>query len=245
MLRTPNTEPLINEPFEFFMGAKLAPRMALLLTKWRREEETADWNTIFACNLTRTGTEAPPTTCEQSAPSTPHRFCYCRDMDVIDLAARVREVSPKTANALLTKGIPFIIPLASGMRVRVIEWTPERTTLSLPNIRRNRNHLRSIYFGAQMTLADLTVGVLLFQRFPIGPFGGVIKKVEAEFLAKAKGGIHCDCQLAQDTIATLEEVRTSASGKVEAWVPLQIRDMKGSVVTSVRFLVALKRFDRA
>lgn len=163
-------------------------------------------------------------------------------MQVFDLLTRVREISPAASRALLGKVIPTIIPLADGMRIRVEDWTPARCVLSMPVIKRTRNHLGAMYFGAQMTLADLTVGVLLFQRYPMGPYGGVIKSVEADFHAKAKGRITCVAELSDETARVLDAVRTNESGKSEAWIPMTLSDPEGTVVTAVRTLVAIKRF---
>jgi acyl-coenzyme A thioesterase PaaI-like protein len=162
-------------------------------------------------------------------------------MGVFDLVSRVREHSPTAANLLLDLTIPTLIPLASGLRVRVRAWSPDRCELTMPVSRRSRNHLGSLYFGAQMTLADLAAGVLLFPQFPPGPFAGVIKRVEADFRAKAKGLIRCVATYPADARATLEAVRTSESGKAEAWVPIELFDPRDRVVTEVRFLVALRR----
>ena len=163
-------------------------------------------------------------------------------INAFELLERVRDYSPYAANALMGRLIPQLIPLAGGLGVRVHEVTDTRCELSMPLKRKTRNHVGSIYFGAQMTLADLTVGVLLFRRFPPGPYGGLIKRVEADFLAKAKGTIRCVATLPDDVDRTLEQVRTSAEGKAEGWVPMELIDPQGTVVTRVRVLGAIKRF---
>ena len=159
------------------------------------------------------------------------------------IVGRVRPYSPKGANALLDRLIiPSLIPLARHLKVRVEASDDSLCVLSMPVSRRTRNHLGSMYFGAQMTLIDLTVGVLLFQRFPPGPFGGVIKRVETDFQIKAKGLIRCVCKLDVETLDTLEAVRSNDSAKAEAWVPVFLEDSLGQRVTQARVLVALKRF---
>lgn len=170
---------------------------------------------------------------------------YYFAMQVFDLLTRIRDISPTAAHALLGRTIPRIIPLSDGMRVRVDEWTPTRCALSIPLIKRNRNHIGSMYVGAQITLADLTAGILLFQRFPMGPYGGVIKRLEADFKRKGKGRLRCIAELCAETVDTLESVRTSADGKVEAWLPMQLLERDDTLVTQVRALVAIKRFRTA
>lgn len=163
-------------------------------------------------------------------------------MNAFDLLKRIRGVSPMAANLATNHLITHLIPLARGLDVRVRTLTETRCELTMPVSRRTRNHVKSMYIGAQMTLADLTVGLVLFQRFPPGPFGGVIKRSEADYRIKGKGMIRAICELPQQAIDALEQCRTSADGKAEAWVPVQLVDRKGQVVTDVRFLVAVKRF---
>lgn len=165
-------------------------------------------------------------------------------MNAFALIDRVREHSPRLANLLMGQLVPILIPLAGGLTVRVRELTRTRIEMTMPLKRRTKNHLGSMYFGAQMTLADLAVGVLLFQRFPPGPYGGVIKRVEADFVAKAKTSLTCIGELTAENIGTFEAVDSNADGKAEAWVPLDLIDKGGQVVTRVRFLVAVKRFKR-
>lgn len=163
--------------------------------------------------------------------------------NVFDLLGRVRRRSPKIANRLMDRLLTQLIPLVRGLDVRVLELNDLRCVLSMPLRKRTRNHVGSMYFGAQMTLADLTVGALAFSRFPPGPFGGLIKRVEADFLVKAKGTIRCVCEPPLEVLDALERVRDDPSGRSEAWVPLSLLDRDDQVVTKVRFLVALKRFD--
>lgn len=166
-------------------------------------------------------------------------------MNVFKLANQVRSVSPAAADLLLDGIVRALIPLSRGTGVRVREATPQRAVLTMPVNRRTRNHLHTLYFGAQMTLVDLAAGVLLFPRFPPGPYGGVIREVQAEFVKKAKGELRCTCALDDEREAALEAVRTNESGKAEAWVPFEIQDTAGEVVTRGRVHVAVKRFATA
>ena len=163
-------------------------------------------------------------------------------LSAFDLVERVRAYSPRAANVLLERAIPLMIPLSSGLAVRVVDVADTRAELRMPLRRRTRNHVGSMYFGAQMTLADLTAGVLIFRRFPPGPYGALIKRVEADFLAKAKTELRCVCALDEEASKALDQVRTSADGKAEAWLPLELRDAEDRLVTRVRFLGALRRF---
>lgn len=166
-------------------------------------------------------------------------------MLAIDLVQRIRTVSPAAANAVMTRALPTIIPMCAGLGITVEEVTAGRAVASLPLKRRTRNHVGSVYFGAQMTLAELTLGLLLFTLYPPGPYGMLVKRVESDFLTKAKGRLRATCAPPADVLAALAEVNSSTAGKSEAWVPVALTDVAtGQEVSRARFLASLKRFDR-
>ncbi len=161
----------------------------------------------------------------------------------MDLVERLRGLSPAAANLVMGKALPLIIPLAGGLGIRVEEVGGARAVATLPLKRRTRNHVGSVYFGAQMTLAELTMGLLLFKLYPPGPYGMLVKRVEADFLAKAKGRLRAVCELPPKVAAELAKVETSPEGKAEAWVPVRLSTKEGEVTTA-RFLAAVKKFQK-
>lgn len=163
-------------------------------------------------------------------------------MLAFDLIDRVREVAPGVANTLVSKALPTIIPFSGGMGMKVEEVTDQRSVATLPLKRRTRNHVGSIYFGAQMTLAELTMGLLLFKLFPPGPYGVLVKRVEADFHAKAKSGLKAVCAPSPEALETLSARVGGGEGKGEEWMPVQLLDRDGKLVTEARFLAAVKRF---
>ena len=163
-------------------------------------------------------------------------------MLVFDLIERIQAVSPHAANVVLGQALPRIIPLTGGLGMRVHEVTAERATASLPLKRRTRNHVGSIYFGAQMTLAEITMGLLVFRRYPPGPYSMLVKRVEADFHAKAKGTLRAECDPGAEALLALATANVAPDGKAEAWLPVRLLDPTGATVTEARFLCALKRF---
>lgn len=161
-------------------------------------------------------------------------------MLALDLIEKLRSVSPAAANAVLGASVPAIIPLTAGLGLKVEELTDTRAVTTLPLKRRTRNHVGSIYFGAQMTQAEITMGLLLFHLYPPGPWGMLVKKVEAEFHAKAKGALRAICAPPPETLEALAAAKTE--GRSEAWIPVQLFDEANEPITSARFLAALKRF---
>ncbi len=164
-------------------------------------------------------------------------------MNAFDLVDRLRQYSPSAANLVMSTALPTIIPLTGGLGMKVEEVTDELARASLPLKRRTRNHVGSIYFGAQMTLAEITMGLLLFRLFPPGPYGMLVKRVEADFKSKGKGTIQAICQPPAEALEALRAVESSPERKAEAWIPVQVVSKSdGTVITEARFLAALKKF---
>lgn len=161
--------------------------------------------------------------------------------DLFSFTASVGRYWPAGANLLLERVVPMLIPFTSGLGLKVVENLPERTVLSLPLKRRTRNHVGSMYFGAQVTLAEVTMGLHVFNRYPPGPYGLLVKRAEFEFLAKAKSDLRALCQPDAALIDDLRQ-QLSRDGKAEAWFEVSLLDRDDSEVTRARFLAALKDF---
>jgi len=153
---------------------------------------------------------------------------------------RLSALSPRAANYVLSQAVPLIIPSAAGLGLKVERLSDARSQASLPLKRRTKNHVGSVYFGAQMTLMEITMGLVLFRHFPPGPYGMLVNRVEADFHAKAKGAVRAVCEPA-DAVAELQ--RQLAEGpKAEAWVTVRLEDLQGKAITTARFLAAVRRF---
>lgn len=58
----------------------------------------------------------------------------------------------------------FKVPLLYGVRPSVIELNDERVIVSIPLLRRNKNHLNSMYVGALVIGADIAGALLAFKK---------------------------------------------------------------------------------
>lgn len=162
-------------------------------------------------------------------------------MNLFTLALDLQRIAPRAAKTLTARAVPWMIPFTGGLGLGVEESSKERVVLTLPLKRRTRNHVGSVYFGAQVTLAEICMGLLLFNRYPPGPYGLLVKRAEVDFHAKAKSALRATCDPGSEIFATLEQ-GLAAEGKAEAWIEVPLRDQQGAIVTTPRFLVALRDF---
>jgi acyl-coenzyme A thioesterase PaaI-like protein len=162
-------------------------------------------------------------------------------MNVFELAQGLEKVAPGVARQFVSRAIPFIIPFTGGLGMRVLERSNERAAMSLPLKRKNRNHVGSVYFGAQVTLAEITMGLLLFHRYPPGPYGMLVKRAEVDFYAKAKTDLRAECAPPEAVFRRFDEA-IAETGQCEGWVEVTLKDTQDNTVTLARFLAAIKRF---
>lgn len=162
-------------------------------------------------------------------------------MDIFAIAARLGRHWPAGANLLLGRVVRALIPLTAGMGLHVKHNEPGRTVLGMPLRRRTRNHVGSIYFGALASLAEITMGLLVFTRYPPGPYGVLVKRAELDFLAKAKSDLTAVCQ-PDDTVFEELNQQLGQDGKGQAWFPVSVLDRRQAEVARARFLVAVKDF---
>jgi acyl-coenzyme A thioesterase PaaI-like protein len=155
-------------------------------------------------------------------PSRPGNLGYTGAMLAFELVERVRRVSPGAANLMMTVALPRIIPMTSGLGIRVEEVSETRSRSRLPLNRRTRNHVGSIYLGAQVTAMEVTMGMLVFRHFPMGPYNALVNRVETDFRAKAKGAVYAVCEPPPEVLASFREALRQPGDKVQGWVPVRV-----------------------
>jgi acyl-coenzyme A thioesterase PaaI-like protein len=118
------------------------------------------------------------------------------------------------------------VPLIFYCRPSVIKLTEEKTIIKIPFKRKNKNHLKSMYFGALAVGADVAGGVLAMDliRKSRRNISLVFKDFKADFLKRPEGDTYFTCNdgkaienLITETIKTGERVNMPL--KITATVP--------------------------
>jgi acyl-coenzyme A thioesterase PaaI-like protein len=118
------------------------------------------------------------------------------------------------------------VPLIFYCRPSVIKLTEEKTIIKIPFKRKNKNHLKSMYFGALAVGADVAGGVLAMGliRKSRRNISLVFKDFKADFLKRPEGDTYFTCNdgkaienLITETIKTGERVNMPL--KITATVP--------------------------
>jgi acyl-coenzyme A thioesterase PaaI-like protein len=118
------------------------------------------------------------------------------------------------------------VPLIFYCRPSVIKLTEETTVIKIPFKRRNKNHLKSMYFGALAVGADVAGGILAMDLIHKSGrnISLVFKDFKADFLKRPEGNTYFTCNdglavknLIDETTKTGERVNMPL--KITATVP--------------------------
>ena len=118
------------------------------------------------------------------------------------------------------------VPLIFYCRPSVVELTEKITVIKIPFKRRNKNHLKSMYFGALSVGADVAGGVLAMHliRKSGHNISLVFKDFRADFLKRPEGDTYFTCSDGVVVIDLIDEAvktgeRVNMPLKITATVP--------------------------
>ncbi|MCB9229419.1 MAG: DUF4442 domain-containing protein [Deltaproteobacteria bacterium] len=90
----------------------------------------------------------------------------------------------------------YYVPMLSRIQPVVEELSEERVVISVPLIRKNKNHLDSMYFGVLACGADLAGGILAMRKIWLSgeAVSFVFKNFQAVFLKRADSKVLFICE---------------------------------------------------
>lgn len=162
-------------------------------------------------------------------------------MRAIDVFSKIYDAPAVVRTRLLTVGIPRVIALTRGLKICVEAADSEQAVTTMPLSSRSRNHLGSIYIGALLVQAEITMATLVISLFRPPAFRVLVKKSEAEYHARAEGTVRARCAPDGDERDGLLALRALVNDKGEAWVTVLLESAADArPLASMRFLVAVK-----
>lgn len=98
---------------------------------------------------------------------------------------------------MLSRLIGLAVPYTGSIGANVVHLEAGSAAVALADRRKVRNHLHSIHALALGNLGELTANLALMSLCP--PHGRfIVTKLETEFLKKARGLLHCVCDMPAD-----------------------------------------------
>jgi len=141
-------------------------------------------------------------------------------------------LSQKFKTNLFIKYFGFTkVPLIFYCKPKVVDLSDNSVTLKIPLLRRNKNHVGSMYIGALAIGADLSSALLALNlvnnsKKKIVP---IFKDLKAEFLKRAEGDVHFVCNEGEKINKMInkvldENIRVNELINVIAFVPSKLGD---------------------
>ena len=138
------------------------------------------------------------------------------------------------------------VPMIFYCRPKVIEISNYSVTVKIPLLRRNKNHVGSMYLGALSVGADITsamlaLGIIRSSKQKIIP---IFKDFHADYLKRAEGDVHFVCNEGGLIRKMLNEViqkniRVNKKIIVNAYVPDKLGN---EVVAKFSLTLSLKAY---
>lgn len=85
-------------------------------------------------------------------------------------------------NRILWQGIPFNSP----HRLKIVQISDEEVRISIPFIKRNLNHLRSLHACVLATAAEYASGLMLLQHFDASRYRLIMQRIEVDYHYQGK-----------------------------------------------------------
>lgn len=127
-------------------------------------------------------------------------------------------------------------------RPRVLELNERQCAIYIPLLRRNRNHLRSMYFGVLAVGADVAGGLIAMEA--IRKMGNqvslVFKDFQADFLKRPMSGVTFTCTCGEE-IQRLVQKAINSSERENMPVPVIAKDKEGEEVARFVLTLSLKK----
>lgn len=125
--------------------------------------------------------------------------------DPFALISSLEKKSPKLARCVAMCALSWMSPFNRHLKARLIEWTNEKTVISVKRIRRVRNHVGSIHAGALFTLGETCAGLVIIRNFPFGKYRPLMSDVKVNYSKQARGDVVGECVLSAADLAKMYE----------------------------------------
>ena len=139
-------------------------------------------------------------------------------------------------NTFIQQAIPFI----ARSELKILEATSGYVKLMMP-FAVNKNHVGSMYAGAQFTVAELTGGIIFMSSFDTKLFYPLVKEVNIRYKAPMQGDAFVEAKLSAEEIANIQS-ELESKGKADFSLDMQVANAQGDVAAIVRGLYQGRKF---
>lgn len=142
-------------------------------------------------------------------------------------------------NKILRFGIPFNAP--HGFKIKTMN--PDAVIISLPNSRKNHNHLGGVHACAMATVGEYCAGMSLLTSFGISKYRLILSELHVKYTYQGRVNLEGICTPQQiDVELVSKELQTH--GKYLQELKTVIRDLQGKEVAEVTTVWQLKNWEQ-
>jgi acyl-coenzyme A thioesterase PaaI-like protein len=123
------------------------------------------------------------------------------------------------ANLVLSRVIPF----NGAHNLYIISINENKIVVTLPYIRRNKNHVNGIHACALATLCEYTSGLVLSKVFSPHEYRIILKDIEVNYHFQAKMKVNASYCIQEDEIANLKKIILSEDAALK-WCIVNVYD---------------------
>ncbi len=133
-------------------------------------------------------------------------------------------------NTFVRQAIPFV----GRSELNILEAKPGYVKLMMP-FSVNKNHVGSMYAGAQFTLAEITGGIIFMSSFDPQKFYPLVKEVTIRYKAPMTSDATVEAYLGAEELQRIQ-MELDSQGKSDFTLDMQLMNTQGEAVALVQGL---------
>ena len=143
-------------------------------------------------------------------------------------------------NRVLSKAIPFNAP----HRFRIAHIQEGKTTILLPYIRSNKNHVKGIHACALAALCEYTIGITLVSCLPDDKFRLILKNLSLEYHYQAKMDVSATFVLSSEMMTAKITHPLESADSVFCELEIDVYDVSKNHICTGRANWQIKKWEK-
>jgi acyl-coenzyme A thioesterase PaaI-like protein len=133
---------------------------------------------------------------------------------------------------ILDSVLTFMIPFNSAHKIKLKTFKKDCIETTLPYVRANHNHLKTIHACAMATIGEYTAGLLLLKNLGLGQYRYILSHLEVKYHRQAKCELRGKAELSQDALTQLK-TNIQIGSKADIQLVTQLFNPQGECVSEI------------
>ncbi len=133
---------------------------------------------------------------------------------------------------ILDSVLTFMIPFNSAHKIKLKSFKKNCIETTLPFLRANQNHLKTIHACAIATIGEYTAGLLLLKNLGLGQYRYILSHLEVKYHRQAKSELRGKAELTQEALSQLKK-NIQLDSKADIQLVTQLFNPQGECVSEI------------